>query len=247
MMSERALMEVLADNNESAAQRYQRMFVGQTSIAALLRYELLTGLLGPLPGALGYLLRSRCYPWLLHHMGRGTVIGRGVVLRCPGQISIGDHVMLDDYVVLDAKGDHSQVTIGNQVLIGRSSILSCNQASIRIGNVVSIGPFVHFACKSLVEVGSHVQIGSGVQIMAGSHASDDPDILITQQERLSEGIVMGDNVWIGASATILDGVTIGTGSIVGAGSVVNKDVPPDSLVLGNPARVVKNRRKTATL
>ncbi len=92
-----------------------------------------------------------------------------------------------------------------------------------------------------------MQIGSGVQIMAGSHASDDPDIPITQQVRTSEGIVMGDNVWIGASATILDGVTLGSGSIVGAGSVVNKDVSPDSLVLGNPARVVKNRRKTATL
>jgi acetyltransferase-like isoleucine patch superfamily enzyme len=83
--------------------------------------------------------------------------------------------------------------------------------------------------------------------MAGSHASDDPDIPITQQERLSEGIVIKDNVWIGASATILDGVTIGSGSIVGAGSVVNKDVPADSLVLGNPARMIKNRRKTATL
>jgi acetyltransferase-like isoleucine patch superfamily enzyme len=83
--------------------------------------------------------------------------------------------------------------------------------------------------------------------MAGSHASDDPDILITQQERISDGIVIGDNIWIGTSATILDGVTIGSGSIVGAGSVVNKDVPPDSLVLGNPARVVKNRRKTTTL
>ncbi len=243
-MNERALMEILADDNETAAQRYLRMFVGHTSIAALVRYELLTGVLGPMPGALGYLLRSKCYPWLLRHMGRGTVIGRNVVLRCPGQVAIGDHVMLDDYVVLDAKGAHSQVTIGDQVLIGRSSILSCNQAAIRIGNFVSIGPFVHFACKSLVEIGSHVQIGSGVQIMAGSHASDDPDIQITQQERTSEGIVMGDNVWIGASATILDGVTIGNGSIVGAGSVVSKDVPPDSLVLGNPARVVKNRRKT---
>ena len=81
--------------------------------------------------------------------------------------------------------------------------------------------------------------------MAGSYASDNPDILMTEQERLSEGIVMGDNVWIGASSTILDGVTIGSGSIVGAGSVINKDVPPDSVVLGNPARVIKNRRKTA--
>jgi len=246
-MNERALFEILSDEKESAAQRYRRMFVGQTSLSSLLRYELMTGLLGPMPGALGYWLRSKFYVGLLQSMGRGTVIGRSVTLRCPGQISLGNHVMLDDHVVLDAKGADSQVRIGNQVLIGRGSILSCHQSQIRIGNFVSIGPFVHFACKGLVKVGSHVQIGAGVQVMAGSHASDDPDIPITQQERLSEGIVMGDNVWIGASATILDGVTIGSGSIVGAGSIVHKDVPPDSLVLGNPARVVKNRRKTATL
>jgi acetyltransferase-like isoleucine patch superfamily enzyme len=246
-MNERALFEILSDEKESAAQHYLRMFVGQTSLSALLRYELVTGLLGPMPGALGYWLRSKCYSCLFQHMGRGTVIGRSVMLRCPGQISLGDHVMLDDHVVLDAKGARSQVAIGDQVLIGRGSILSCHQSRVRIGNFVSIGPFVHFACKGDVEVGSHVQIGSGVQVMAGSHASEDPDIPITQQKRLSEGIVIGSNVWIGVSATFLDGVTLGSGSIVGAGSVVNKDVPPDSLVLGNPARVVKNRRKTATL
>jgi len=246
-MNERALFEILSDEKESAAQHYLRMFVGQTSLSALLRYELVTGLLSPMPGALGYWLRSRCYVWLLQQMGRGTVIGRSVMVRCPGQISLGEHVMLDDYVVLDAKGACSQITIGDQVLIGRGSILSCHQSQIQIGNFVSIGPFVHFACKGRVEVGSHVQIGSGVKVMAGSHASEDPDIPITQQRRLAEGIVIGNNVWIGVSATILDGVTIGSGSIVGAGSVVSKDVPPDSLVLGNPARVVKNRRKTATL
>ena len=169
----------------------------------------------------------------------------GVVLRCPGQIALGNHVLLDDLVVLDAKGSGSQVTIGDQVLIGRSSILSCHEATIQIGDFVSIGPFVHIACKSHLSIGSNVAIGSGVQILVGSHATDDPDTPIIQQQRLSEGIVLEDNVWIGATATILDGVTIGSGSIVGAGSVVNKDVPPASVVLGNPARVIQNRQKAS--
>jgi len=244
-MNERALVETLADEHESAAQRYMRMFVGQSSFIALLRYDVLTGILGPMPGALGYFLRSKCYPWLLRQMGRGTVFGRGVVLRCPGQIELGDHVLLDDYVVLDAKGAGSQVTIGNQVLIGRNSILSCNEATIQIGDCVSIGPLVVLLCKSHLSIGSHVQIGTGAKFLVGSHDSDDPDIPITQQRRTSQGVALGDNVWIGASATILDGVTVGSGSIVGAGSVVNKDVPPDTVVLGNPARVIQNRRKVA--
>jgi acetyltransferase-like isoleucine patch superfamily enzyme len=242
-MNKRALMETLADDHESAAQRYMHMFVGQSSVGALLRYDLLTGLLGPMPGALGYLLRGKCYRWLLGRMGRGTVFGRGVVLRCPGQIELGDHVLLDDYVVLDAKGRGSQVIIGDQVLIGRSSILSCNEATIQIGDCVSIGPLVVCLCKSRLSIGSHVQIGTGAKFLVGSHEFDDPDIPITQQRRTSQGVTLGDNVWVGASATILDGVTVGSGSIVGAGSVVNKDVPPESVVLGNPARVIQNRRK----
>jgi acetyltransferase-like isoleucine patch superfamily enzyme len=96
-----------------------------------------------------------------------------------------------------------------------------------------------------LSIGSNVQIGAGAKLLVGSHDSDDPDIPITQQLRTSQGVALGDNVWIGASATILDGVTVGSGSIVGAGSVVNKDVPPESVVLGNPARVIQNRRKVA--
>jgi acetyltransferase-like isoleucine patch superfamily enzyme len=126
-----------------------------------------------------------------------------------------------------------------------ATILSCNEATIQIGDCVSIGPFVVFLCKSRLSIGSHVQIGTGAKFLVGSHESDDPDIPITQQRRTSQGVTLGDNVWVGASATILDGVTVGSGSIVGAGSVVNKDVPPESVVLGNPARVIQNRRKVA--
>ena len=244
-MNESSLVETLADESESSAQRYLRMFVGQSSLLALLRYEVLTGLLGPMPGALGYWLRSKCYPWFLQQMGPGTICGRGVVIRCPGQIGLGNHVMLDDYVVLDAKGTGSHVMIGERVLIGRASVLSCNEATIQIGDFVSIGPAVHILSKSRVQVCSHVQVGAGAKLVGGSHATDDPDIPITQQERTSEGIVLEDNVWIGASAVLLDGVSIGSGSIVGAGSVVNKDVPPDTVVLGNPARAIQNRRKVA--
>ena len=240
-MNERPLIEELGDEHESPYQRYCRIFVGAESLGALLSYELLTGILGPMPGALGFVLRSKCYRWLLHSLGPGSIVGRGVVLRCPGRLSLGARVMIDDHVVFDAKGSASCIELGEQILVGRSSILSCNDSTIRVGNFVSIGPFCFFASRSFIHVGSNVAIGSGTHLLAGGHVFDALDTPIIRQRRVSKGIVVEDGVWLGTGTKILDGVTIGRDSIVGAGSVVSKDVPARSVVLGNPARVVQKR------
>jgi acetyltransferase-like isoleucine patch superfamily enzyme len=240
-MHQTSLVEQLA-GDESAARRYRRLFVGRESFGAFIRYELLTSGLGQLPGALGYALRKRFYPSLFNRMGRGTVIGRGVVLRAPGSITLGDHVMIDDYAVLDAKGPTSRIELGNQILIGRNTILSCADARISFGSLISIGPFCFFASKAFIDVGSNVSIGSGTQVLAGGHAYDDPDTPIIKQARIHKGVSIADDVWIGTGVTILDGVTVGRGSILSAGAVVTKDVPEYTVVVGNPARVVQRRR-----
>jgi acetyltransferase-like isoleucine patch superfamily enzyme len=220
-----------------------RLFVGRPGLGAFVRYELLTGLLGPMPGATGFFLRSKLYRSLLRHLGKGSVIGRNVTLRAPGQVAIGARVMIDDYAVLDAKGRTSSIELGNQILVGRSTILSCNESRIRIGDFVSIGPFCFFASKSHIDIGSNVSIGSGTHLMAGTHSTADPDTAIIHQERISAGITVEDNAWIGSGAKILDGVTVSRNSIVGAGAVVTQTVPPYTTVLGNPARVVQKRKQ----
>ena len=240
-MHQTALVEQLA-GNESAARRYRRLFVGSDSFWAFVRYEVLTSGLGQLPGALGYALRKRFYPSLFARMGRGTVIGRGVVLRAPASIALGEHVMIDDYAVLDAKGPTSSIELGNQILLGRNTILSCADARIRMGSFISIGPFCFFASKAFIDIGSNVSIGSGTQVLAGGHAHEDPDVPVIRQARIHKGVSIADDVWIGTGVTILDGVTIGRGSILSAGAVVIKDVPEFSVVVGNPARVVQKRR-----
>lgn len=88
-----------------------------------------------------------------------------------------------------------------------------------------------------VDIGDYVMIGPNVQIAAACHP-------LNAQERregleFSKPIKIEDDVWIGASAIILPGVTIGKGSVIGAGSVVTKDVPPDVVVAGNPAKIIK--------
>jgi acetyltransferase-like isoleucine patch superfamily enzyme len=243
-VNERPLIEQLGNQQLSAYQQYLRIFVGEESAAAFLRYEVLTGLLGPMPGALGYFLRGGCYRWILDRVGPGSVFGRGVIIRSPRRIAVGARVMIDDGVVLDAKGTTSKIELGDQILLGRHCILSCNDAQVRIGNFVSIGPFCFFACKSRIEIGSNVSIGSGTQLMAGGHVSDDPDIPVIRQARSAKGITIEDGAWIGTGAIILDGVSVGCNSIVGAGAVVSKDVPAWTVVLGNPARVVQKRKET---
>jgi maltose O-acetyltransferase len=88
-----------------------------------------------------------------------------------------------------------------------------------------------------VHIGHHVMIGPGVQIYTAAH--------LLQAEARIEGweeakpIVIEDNVWIGGSAILLPGVRIGRNGVVGAGAVVSRDVPANTVVAGNPARVIR--------
>jgi len=245
-VNERPLVEELSGAGLSPKQRYMEIFAGCESMAGLLRYEIYTAVLGRLPGALGYLVRGKLYPRLMQSVGRGTVFGAGMVLRCPGRVRLGRAVMADDGVVIDAKGSGSQITIGDQVLLGRHTILSCNASELSIGSFVSIGPFCFMVSRSHLRIGDNVAIGAGTYMLGGGHVFDDPDTPVILQERTSKGIVIEDGAWIGIGAKILDGVTVGRNSIVGAGAVVSKDVPPWTVAMGNPARIVEKRKKPAS-
>lgn len=122
------------------------------------------------------------------------------------------------------------------------------------------GPGIDIISKlNDIKIGAFCSIARGVQIQEYNHKysnlstsflnrRNDPSSTITANEIESRGsIFIGDDVWIGVNAIILTGLTIGTGSIVAAGSVVTKNVPPYSIVAGNPARVIRNRFKDEKL
>lgn len=126
--------------------------------------------------------------------------------------------------------------LGNSVKIASLATLRGN---IILGNDVSVNPLTNLIGK--VTVGNAVRIASSVQIFGFNHGFDRIDKYIKDQPISSTGIVIGDGTWIGAGATILDGVTVGKNCIVAAGAVVTKSFEDFSIIAGNPAKAIKSR------
>lgn len=116
-----------------------------------------------------------------------------------------------------------------------------NPRNLSLGNNVSIHSMSYIEAIGNVYIGNDVAIAHGVTIMSTSHMYDDKEIPIKDQNYIVEPVVIKDNVWIGAKATVLCGITIDEGSIVGANSVVTKNVEKNTIVAGAPAKVIKTR------
>ena len=232
----------LASESESALGKYRSISVGRGS---LLAYELACWMLAPMPGALGYFFRSKIYPRLLRSAGRGLVMGRNVCLRHPGRIRLGGGVIVDDDCVLDAKGDSELgIAIGDGVILGRNTILNCKGGDIEIGGNTNISANCMLLSESRLCIGENVLIAGMTYIVAGgNHGIERTDIpIISQPCRSKGGVTIGNNCWLGANVTILDGVTIGRDSIIGAGAVVTESIPEFAIAVGVPARVIKMRK-----
>jgi acetyltransferase-like isoleucine patch superfamily enzyme len=242
LVTRESLVATLSSNRDTPLRKYQQLYVGSDSLAALLKYELLTFFLSPLPGLPGFFLRKVFYQGLLAAMGSGTAIGPGVTMRCPGRISLGNSVFIENNVVLDAKGGGGRIRLGDSVLVGKDSIFSCASAPITVGDDVSIGSgCLVRAGTAPVTIGSAVTIGAHAVIISGNPSYRRLDIPMKQQVGSRLGIVIGDDVWMGVGARIVDGVRVGSGSVIGAGSVVIGDVPDFSIVAGVPARIIRSR------
>lgn len=126
------------------------------------------------------------------------------------------------------------VVIGNHTGIYKATFFDLGpSASVRIGNYCSIVGTI-FNTNNRVIIGDYLFTAWGVTITDSAFATPQHQNAIS-----SSDIVIGDNVWVGTHAIILGGVTIGHDSVIGAASVVDIDVPPFSVVAGNPARVIK--------
>jgi acetyltransferase-like isoleucine patch superfamily enzyme len=232
----------LFDERTTARAKYEALVVGRSGWGPLLKHELVTLVAQTVPGALGLALRKSLYPLLLGACGRGVVFGQNVVLRHPHKIRIGDHVVIDDNCLLDAKGTaNGGISIGHRVFIGRNTILSCKNGDIEVSDGANIGFNCELFSASHVRVGRDALLAAYCYVIGGDHDFSDPDAPVLAQARRSAGVSIGSGAWLGAGAKILDGVSIGDRAIVGAGAVVRQSVPDGAVAVGIPARVVKQR------
>ena len=232
----------LFDAHSSALDKYARLVIGRPGWPALVKHELITLASQAVPGALGLVLRKFLYPRLLGACGRNVVFGQNVVLRHPGKIQVGDDVVIDDNCLLDAKGDtNGGITIGSGVFVGRNTILSCKNGDIAIGDRANIGFNCEIFSASRVTVGAEALLAAYCSVGGGDHDYADTSTPVTAQGRRSQGVSVGDGVWMGAGAKILDGVRFGGHAIIGAGAVVRVDVPEYAVAGGRPARILGMR------
>lgn len=96
--------------------------------------------------------------------------------------------------------------------------------------------------KGLIKIGNNVRIAPNVMMISANHVFENPDIPIREQGMEVKPITIEDDVWVAGRVNIIAGVTIGKGSVIGAGSVVTKDIPPYSVAVGVPAKVIKERK-----
>ncbi|WEK05014.1 MAG: acyltransferase [Candidatus Devosia phytovorans] len=140
------------------------------------------------------------------------------------------------YVAAEAAIFTSHLVLGEASWIAGHALV---RGDVEFGAHSTVNPYAMISGK--VRCGDGVRIASHVSIVGFNHGFDDPTVPIHVQKHETLGIVIEDDVWIGANAVVLDGVTVGKGAVIAAGAVVSKDVPPMAIVGGVPAKVVRYR------
>lgn len=134
-------------------------------------------------------------------------------------LKIGNNVVIQDYSFFQLTKPHPKVVIGNDVVIGRHSMITA---------------------KGNITIGSYTRIGAFVQILDQGHGFE-KNQLIMNQNAIVKDTTIGEDCWIGTGAKILKGLKIGNGVVIGANAVVTKDIPDYAIVGGVPAKIIKYR------
>jgi len=175
------------------------------------------------------------------------LVGRGARILNPWHLSVGRNVKIEECAEVQCLSRQG-VVLGDGVTIGRGASIRPSSyyglepgEGLEVGSGTALGAYSWIGASGHVRIGADVLFGPRVVIIPENHNFDDLEATIKSQGVKREGVEIGDNCWIGANVTILSGVTIGSGSIVAAGAVVRKDVAPNSIVGGVPARLLRSR------
>ena len=221
-----------------------RLYIDRQS-SSLLRYlyeQTFLVFLGWIPTVVGIGLRGVLYRFILQMDGLAA-IEKNVRLRFTDHIKLGHGVYIDEGAYLHACPQG--IDIGSGTIVMHGAILhvynfrKLPRSGISIGRDSLIGEYSVIRGQGGVKIGDRVYTSPFTQIIAVNHVFDDPNRPFVEQGITAEGIVIEDDVWLGAGSIITDGVTIGKGAVIAAGAVVTKDVAPHTVVGGVPAKPIK--------
>lgn len=159
-------------------------------------------------------------------------------------IFIGSSSTICKYATLEVdlvNSNDSKIIIGDNTLISSFAIIRTYGGTIKIGNSCFVNSFTILYGHGDLTIGDRVLIGPQVTIVPANNGFKDRNTPIKLQTQSRQGIIIEDDVWIGAGVTILDGCTIGKGCVIGAGSVVNRSLEPYSIVAGFAAKKIEVR------
>lgn len=197
----------------------------------LLRYSILSRILMLLRGFL----------WLR----KKVFLGKSVKILNKNNIKFGNNVTLEEGCFVDGFAK-TQLVFGDNVKIGAFSSISCTShmskygVGFSIGNNSGIGRFTEFGSSGGITIGNDVIMGSYISFHSENHNFEDTSQLIRLQGVTSKGIKLGNNIWVGAKVTFLDGSEVGDNSVVAAGAVVKGVFPNNVIIGGVPAKILKH-------
>jgi len=172
-------------------------------------------------------------------------LGKSVVLKNKKNIVFGKNVTIENHSIIDGYASE-EIVLGDNVKIGSySKLLSTSHMGhfgkgLKMGNNSAIGDFTHFGATGGLTIGNDVIMGSYISFHSENHNYQNKTALIREQGVSHKGITIGNNVWVGAKVTFLDGSQVGDNCVVAAGAVVNGIFPNDVVIGGVPAKILKS-------
>lgn len=174
-------------------------------------------------------------------------IGTGVVVKSKRQFQVGKGVSIGKNCYIDALSENG-ITFGDNVSVGRNTIIECTGniqflgIGLTVGNNVGLGSGNFFGCAGGIKIGTDTIIGNFVSFHSENHVYSNSAVPIRLQGVTHQGICIGNDCWIGAKSTILDGVKVADGVIIAAGAVLKAgNYEKKGIYGGVPAKLIKFR------
>ncbi|GGF27659.1 acyltransferase [Echinicola rosea] len=193
------------------------------------------------------LIRGTWLKFFLSASSGMLMVGKRTKIFNSSYIKVGHNCIFEDGCEVNGLSRNG-IQLGDNVTIGRFAMIRPTNnyggaigEGLKVGSNSSIGHLCYIGCSGYIEIGENVMMSPRVSIYSENHNFSRINLPMKDQGVSRSFVKIEDDCWIASNTIVLAGVTIGKGSVIAAGSVVTKDVPPYSIVGGNPAKIIKSR------